>query len=214
MNRPGLAGLTHEQLLELYVHQRLSYRAIARELGCSDSAVANAVRRLKLVQPPAPPKQLDPELVREMVRLYTEERLDLRGVAARTSVGLNRVGPILRGAGVRLRKRGSRPEEHLDPQQLRADYEGGASIRFLAERESCNDGAIRDALVQAGAVIRERGGFRKWSNVLTEDFLLKEYVGKGRTTGDIAAEVGCHDETVAGALRGHGIQVRPGGSRR
>lgn len=177
-------------------------------MGCSDSAVAKAVRRLGLVQPPAAQMQLDPALVSELVRLYTEERLDLRGVAARTGVGLNRVAPILREAGVRLRKRGSRPHEHLDPQQLRADYEAGASIRSLAQREATDDGAVRDALMKAGAELRTAGGSRKWEHVVTRDFLLAEYVARRRSVQEVADGIGCHYDTVRGALQQHGIPVR------
>lgn len=205
----GVAALTPELLQRLWIEQHLSYRAIARQVGCSDKAVAAAVRRLGLVRPEAPPARLDQATVAEMVRLYTAERLDLRQVAARTGVPRDRVAPALRQAGVRLRMRGSRPIDHLDPQRLRADYEAGASLRALAQREAADDGAIRDALLRAGAAIRPSGGrVSRWTHVLTADYLQEHYVERGQSVRTISRSLGCGYDTVRAALKEHGISVR------
>lgn len=67
------AELTAQRLHELYVDQRLSYRAIARQIGCSDHTVAAPVRRLDLERPPTPARPaLDATTVNEILRLYTE----------------------------------------------------------------------------------------------------------------------------------------------
>jgi hypothetical protein len=110
---------------------------------------------------------------------------------------------------VRLRKRGSRPQERLDPAQLRGAYEAGASLRQLALAHGTDDRFIRDALVQAGGTIRRSGGHQKWATVLTAEWLGDQYVEAGRSARTIAAELGCKPETVLKALRRHGIPVRP-----
>jgi transposase-like protein len=174
--RPGVSALIRERLSALYVDQRLSYRAIARELGCSDHAVAAAVGRFGLERGPAPPQPgPDPAIVEQIVGLY-RSGLDLRQVAARTGIARDRIAPQLRKAGVRLRKRGARPHEHLDPQKLRAAYEAGASLRALATQEGTAEAAVREALLRAVAVLRRPGGFHKWASVLTKDFLTEQYI--------------------------------------
>jgi hypothetical protein len=207
-------GLSEEHLRVLYVDRHLSLRAIARELGYSEWAVRAAVRRLNLRRPatrPAP--QLEPSLVAELVRLYTDEGLDLRAVSARTGVSRDRVSAELHKAGVRLRKRGSRPAAFLNAQVLRADYESGASLRALAERERCDDGAIREALLGAGTELRRTGGQQGVGAALSREYLTREYIDARRTVGQIASVVGCSYDTVAQAMRQHGIAARNSGGR-
>jgi transposase-like protein len=207
--------LTEDHLRELYVERHLSLRAIAREVGCSDFAVRAAVRRLGLERPATGPAPgMDSSLVAELVRLYTDEGLDLRAVSARTGISVSRVSSELHEAGVRLRKRGSRPAAFLDPQALRADYEAGASLRTLAERERCDDGAIREALLRAGAELRQSGGRQRFGPILSREYLTQEYIEAGRTVGQIAYAVGCSYDTVAQAMRLHGIAARNSGGRR
>jgi DNA-binding NarL/FixJ family response regulator len=50
----GPGGLTEARLRTLYVEQGLSKKAIARELGCSDTTVAAAVRHFRLSRPERP----------------------------------------------------------------------------------------------------------------------------------------------------------------
>ncbi len=147
--------------------------------------------------------------IRELARLYRDEQLSLRQIQERTGVPINRASQLLRDAGVVLRKRGSRPQERLDGQRLRRAYEAGSSLRDLAIAERTDDGAVRDALLRAGAVIRASGGHHKWAHVMTAERLNAEYVERRRSARDIAAELGCRPETVLKALRQHGIPVRP-----
>jgi hypothetical protein len=201
--------LTQDRLRVVYVDRHLSLRAIAREVGCSEWAVRAAVRRLNLQRPATRPvPELEPSLIAELVRLYSAEGLDLRAVSARTGVSVSRASAELHKAGVRLRKRGSRPGAFLDAQVLRADYEAGASLRTLAERERCNDGAVREALLRAGAELRPAGGQQGVGAVLTREYLLQEYIDAGRTVGQIAAALACNYDTVAQAMRRHGIVAR------
>lgn len=147
--------------------------------------------------------------LRELARLYVDEHLSLREIRERTGVPINRSSQLLRDAGVRLRKRGSRPQERLNPKRLRAAYEAGASLRELAQGQGTDDRFIRDALVQAGVTIRRSGGHRKWAHILTAEWLTEHYVRERRSARDIAAQLGCEPETVLKALRQHGIPVRP-----
>lgn len=147
--------------------------------------------------------------VNELARLYVDEHLSLREIRDRTGVPINRVSELLRDSGVRLRKRGSRAPERLDPKRLRAAYEAGASLRELALDEGTDDRFIRQALVAAGAEIRRSGGHHRWDRVMTADWLDEQYVAGGRSARSLAAELGCEPETVLKALRRHGFPVRP-----
>lgn len=48
-------------------------------------------------------------------------------------------------------------------------------------------------------------------DVLTPDFLAAEYVSAGKSTLQIGREVGCNQQSVANALKRHGIPIRPPG---
>lgn len=101
------AELTAQRLHELYIEQRLSYRAIARQIGCSDHTVAAPVRRLDLERPPTPARPApDATTVKGNPEAVHRERLDLRALAART--GVPAACTALTGPADRRRRRASR----------------------------------------------------------------------------------------------------------
>lgn len=205
-------GISETRLRTLYVDQALSKKAIARELGCSDTTVAAAVRHFGLV-PPAREK-VSKEERQLIVDLYARERLPVRAIAERTAASRDRVLEVLRTAGVPLRGRGARAAAHLDGEQLRRDYEAGASLRDLARIARTDDGVIREALVAAGVVVRSQGRIARWQDVLTGEFLRKNYVEEERSLKQIAQDVGCAYQTVLHAAHRHGIELRGAQSSR
>lgn len=140
--------------------------------------------------------------------LYVDTGLDLRAVRERTGLSLERIACELRRRGVRLRKRGARPSEHLDPERLRADYAAGASLEALAKREATAEKAVRAAIVHAGGDIRPPVRPRLSDGALSQAYLRAQYVRQHRTVRSIAEDVGCSTDSVASALKRHGIPTR------
>lgn len=201
---PG--GISKEQLRTLYVHQGLPKKAIARQLGCSDTTVAAAIRHFRLVRDDqtkitAGGRQL-------IVDLYTRERLSARAIAERTAASRDAILEVLRTAGVPLRGRGARAAERLDGQHLRQEYEAGVSLRDLARAAQTDDGVIRDALVEAGVNVRRQGRIARWQEALSAEFLRQKYIQEQHSLAEIAQEVGCSYQTVLAAAHQHGIALR------
>jgi hypothetical protein len=76
----GPGGLAEARLRTLYVDQRLSKKAIARELGCSDTTAAAAVRHFRHLSRPERPR-LSEQDRRLVVEMYKSERLAVRTIA-------------------------------------------------------------------------------------------------------------------------------------
>ncbi|MFF1571018.1 helix-turn-helix domain-containing protein [Streptomyces sp. NPDC058293] len=55
-------------------------------------------------------------------------------------------------------KRITGAERHQIAAELRAAYEGGASIRSIAESTGCSYGFVHRILTEAGVTLRGRGG--------------------------------------------------------
>lgn len=77
-------------------------------------------------------------------------------------------------------------------------------------RRTCSD---RCAAAAALAAARKPRGSR-WPQLDDADWLRREYLLRGCTADEIAAELGCDPGTVRYALRRHGIPRRPSGPRR
>lgn len=206
---PG--GISEAQLRSLYVDQRLSKKAIARLLDCSDTTVASAIRHFGLSRPL--PAKISDDARRQIVNMYTLERLTARAIAERTTSSRDTVLATLRATGVPLRGRGARMAAQLDVDQLRQRYEAGGSLRELARAANTDDGVIRDTLVAAGVPVRRQGRIAKWHDVLTAEFLRQKYTQEQQSLAQIARQVGCAYQTVLVAAHRHGIALRQGRSR-
>jgi transposase len=193
-------------LYALFVHQGLSKKAIARELGCSDTTVAAAVRHFGLTRSPSP--KVSDEERQLIIDLYSVDRQSARVIARRTTASRDEILQTLRTAGVPLRGRGARTAELLDSEQLRQRYEAGASLRELAQANQTDDGVIRYILTGAGVPIRHRGPISRWQNVLTDEFLRQKYFEEQLSLAQIAQQVGCAYQTVLDAAHRHGVPLR------
>jgi ERCC4-type nuclease/endogenous inhibitor of DNA gyrase (YacG/DUF329 family)/coenzyme F420-reducing hydrogenase delta subunit len=72
------------------------------------------------------------------------------------------------------------------------------------------------AALERHSIPRRRGGGsgrarESWGDVLTAEFLQREYVERGRSGTDIAEEIGCNPTVVYAWLERHGIERRQGG---
>lgn len=200
------AGINESQLRALYVDERLSKKAIARQLGCSDTTVAAAIRHFSLSRPDQP-KITDGER-QQIIDLYTRKRLPVRAIAEQSLASRDTILATLREAGIPLRGRGARIAAHLNAEDLRQRYEAGASLRDLAKAAETDDQVIREALVEAGVTVRGQGRIATWQEALSAELLRQKYVQEQQSLTQIAQEVGCSYQTVLAATRRHGIDLR------
>lgn len=89
-------------------------------------------------------------------------------------------------------------------------------IQELADELFLTTGRIRQIVSDVEADLREQGVLeeKRRTNLrekLTEDFLRHAYIEQGKTTVDIAQEVGCNPQTVANYLDKYGIDRRKRG---
>jgi lambda repressor-like predicted transcriptional regulator len=105
---------------------------------------------------------------------------------------------------------GSRPRARWspDPAWLAARYQrDGCSAQQIAGEAGVSRRLVLIALERHG-IARRRRGRRSGSAVADAGWLRREYVDRGRTTADIAAELGLADDTIRDALLRHGITPR------
>jgi hypothetical protein len=79
----------------------------------------------------------------------------------------------------------------------------------IASELGCSPTVVYDALARQGIPLRSGGPARRASPILNDAaWLERAHIGEGRSTADIAAEVGCHANTVQRALTRNGIPGR------
>jgi DNA-binding transcriptional ArsR family regulator/uncharacterized protein YkvS len=101
----------------------------------------------------------------------------------------------------------------LTEEFLRREYlEKERTTVDIAEEVQVTPQTVTNYLNRFG--IPKRGKPNKWYDTLiTEKYLREEYVDKGRTTVEIADELGVAQQTVANHLEKHGISRRDPGTR-
>lgn len=96
---------------------------------------------------------------------------------------------------------------------VRIYVEDGLTAAQIGERFNVPQRTIHRYLERAGAPIRKRTG-SKHSILEDREWLETEYFWNGKSTPQIAAEVGCTARTVLWWLNRHGIMTRPAGSEK
>ena len=95
--------------------------------------------------------------------------------------------------------------------------EGRVSLSGVAAELGLGRTAARRVLVSWGVPVRRRGrprGRSHLDSLLTEAYLRREYIEVGRSSVELAAEVGCTAKTVLRYLARFGIPVRDRSHRR
>jgi hypothetical protein len=103
----------------------------------------------------APP--LDPAVVAELVRAYTEEGRGTEELALMFRIAGKRVCAALREAGVELRRYGLNTAADLSAQdeaEIARLYESGATLHELKARFRCSTERVRAAVVAHGIQVR------------------------------------------------------------
>jgi predicted transcriptional regulator len=96
---------------------------------------------------------------------------------------------------------------------MREYVRNGRSLRSVAQDHGLSVGELRELIVgyglplHQGVVVAPNG-----TDALTPDYLQREYVDRGRSAKDIAAEVGVSEQSVLRYLSRAGISARRGGS--
>jgi hypothetical protein len=88
---------------------------------------------------------------------------------------------------------------------------GECSLGELARSLGVSRRVARDTLGRLGIAVRRPGrpaGSSALARVLTEGYLRREYVERGRTVAHLADELGCTRKTVRRYLADHGIERR------
>jgi DNA-binding phage protein/transposase-like protein/predicted nucleic acid-binding Zn ribbon protein len=215
--------LTEEVLVDEYVEQRQPPSVIATKFGCSTDDVYEALERHGVVlrTPGGSPARsgYDDVLTREFLgREYVEAGRSAIDIADDVGCHPSTVYSALHRHGIDTRsrtKRRSRYGDVLNREFLQQEYvHKGKSGTQIAEDVGCGKHAVYAALRRHGIPVRDIAPVASYDDVLTSEFLCREYVEAGRSGTDIADDVGCSRHTVYAALRHHGLEPRGGGTGR
>jgi transposase-like protein len=163
---PPDPGIDHRRLEKLYVDQVLTIAEVAEKLRISPARVGrelvvagfdirpHTVRRPRGNRAKVTDKRL--------VDLYVKRKLNVAETALLLGVSTEYVSKRLHEAGLIKRRGTFTPHGPWDPDGLRDQaselYEGGMTMKGVAEEMAVSVGTVRVALHQAGVQVR-RGGF-------------------------------------------------------
>ena len=162
---PSKINLDVERIKTLYYDEKKSFRKIAKILGCSSATVANRLREngLKTRSKSEGQKligawrssqmRIDLDL-KEIVRLYFEERLTTKEVGDRLGVSAGVVYRRLKDAGYQLRTLAMRRINVDIAELVRLYFEEHLSLMEISLRLDISPDPIRKRLVEAGYQLR------------------------------------------------------------
>ena len=100
--------------------------------------------------------------------------------------------------------------KYRDEEWLREQYiEQGKSTYDIADECGCDNTTVRRWMERHDVKRRTCGPRLPDERLKDEEWLREQYVERGRSSGDIANECGCHANTVLKRIKRHGIQRRP-----
>ena len=197
-----------EQISTLYVDEAMSLGAIGERLGRSRWWVRDRLDRAGVpIRRQGGPHSVraNPQLVEEMKRLYTDEKVRTADIADRVGMSQSWVYRQLVGAGVVFR----RPRHSVDAERVRRLYvDERRSLRATALRVGVSEAVVRRVLVELGIRIRGLGAAR----TIHCGELRRLYVDEAMTTTAIAEQLGVTPTGVSNALRRCNIPIRETGT--
>src|SRR5581483_8398152 len=210
-----LPELSRDLLVELYVDQGLSCRAIAARVGGSDQRVLDALHRQAIPVRPrgqsAPPPAVS---ARKLRALYVDERRSEAEIAALYDTNAWQVRQRLQALGIR--RPVSPPHPPPLPRPPREVLEDlyvtqGLDSETIARRFRTSAPVVRAWLRQTGIPVAPRTT-RATRTDLPATRLEELYVGQGMTITEVADTLDVSHHVVRRALHDHGIPVRRGGT--
>ncbi|MEW6477431.1 MAG: hypothetical protein AB1679_34700 [Actinomycetota bacterium] len=212
--RPDLPELSRDLLVELYVDQGLSSRAIAARVGGSDQRVLDALHRHGIPVRPrrqsAPPPAVK---ARRLRALYVDEQRSEAEIAALYGTNAWQVRQQLRDLGIR--RPVSPPHPPPVPRPPRAVLEDlyvtqGLDSQTIARQFRTSPPVVRAWLRQTGIPVAPRTT-RATRTDLPATRLEELYVGQAMTIAEVADTLEVSHHVARRALHDHGIPVRRGG---
>lgn len=140
-------------------------------------------------------------------RLFAESRGLILAPANRTAPARPR-NPFARTRGKGIPRAG-----HLAPDQLRDQYLHQRMTRSeIAALAGCSHTTVKNALLEAGIPLRPRRPNGALERTVPRDWLTQQYLTRGRSTPDIARELGLRKGAITKLLRAYGIPRHPPGT--
>jgi DNA-binding CsgD family transcriptional regulator len=154
----------------------------------------------------------------EVVRMYLDEGLSARQIAASLHLSRPRVSSALREAGLALAGRGRgrrRPNRRLpEPEDLsgvlRQLYvEQRLTSKTVGELLGMSERTVRERLEEHGIPRRTKGGFDRQDRLDPDPAAVAElYLDRGMTAKEIVAVLGGNPTAVLRTAHAHGLPVR------
>ena len=215
--RGTLPRLDPDDLRRWYLDEHLSTVEIARRTGTSTSGITSALQRAGIERRPLTGSVLNIDDA-TLARIYVDERRSKSDIAEQYQVATWAVTRRLRAAGIR--RRPGRPpgggQVTPDADELRDLYvKRRLTMSNIAARFGVPDPTVRRWLELADIPLRRPAagqGTRPDTPPQMSPGLLRQwYTTEGRTTHQIAAELGISRAVVTTALHSWRIPTRPPG---
>lgn len=186
-----------DKIAELYLGG-LSYEATAKAVGCAIDTVKSALAR-RGIEPrrsgegqKATAARQDEERI-ERIRQYREQGMTIQEIGDREGVSRERIRQICFRNGIDTTTRPLKPEERAAVD----DYSAGASLIEVAEKHGVTRGRLRKWIVQCGgAVSYARRRRQRHPKTLADAEIVARLYRQGRSTSEIAAEIGCAQPSI------------------
>jgi len=204
--------LTDGLFRQLYVDEGLSIDEIADRFAVAPVTVGQLRARYGIPHQPRPRRGRHDDVLTEdyLTDAYLNRGLTLNEIATESGAPRTSVRSAIVGFGIALRSKGERPGrpgEKLTREHLVVEYLlNGRSAADIAAEIGVSKTSVLAALRREQINARTPAGAH--DKALTKSFLLREYVDHGRSSGDIAAQVGCAPQTVLRRLDSFAIPRR------
>lgn len=153
--------------------------------------------------------------VEQVCHLYECEKLSTYRIAAVVGIDRQRVGRMLRRAGVAVKPRGAGRRRRPDEQTALAEHlyvHGGLSSTAIGELIGVPPRTVRGWLQSRGVPMRTRGRMnREDRQDVPVDLLASLYFGAGLSAAETGRLLGVSGRVVLRTAHDAGLPVRPGG---
>lgn len=202
---PRRLDLDETELVRLY-ESGISTVELARREGCSVHAVADRLHSLDVrMRPPGEVRaRIDDEWLR---RAYADDGIRAPELAKLLGVGKSTVYRKLRYLGIESRSRAAVSTDEERAWLRNAYVVEKMRLASIAAELGCSKQCVFRTLRRMGIEPRTNGVLESLTSVDT-DWLRTQYAELGRSSYEIAADIGCNSKTVWRMLRDRGIPTR------